>query len=65
MDNQTFVVVVSASATGRLKVACPWCGMINRIAVMGVQPLPSCGHVADVRQTPGDTPATGGDLPTM
>jgi hypothetical protein len=60
MDDETPVVVGSAPVAGRLKVSCPWCGVISMIALLGVQALPGCGHVADAQQTRGDTPAAGG-----
>jgi hypothetical protein len=42
-------VVASSTTTGRVTIACPWCGTVNIISVVfGVQALPGCGHVVNV-----------------
>ena len=46
-------VVASSTTTGRVTIACPWCGTLNIISLFGVQTLPGCGHVVNVQRPPG------------
>jgi hypothetical protein len=49
-------VVASSTTTGRVTVACPWCGTLNIISLFGVQTLPGCGHVVNVLRPLGAEP---------